>query len=47
MTHRALSDEAVDIAGGTKPRRIAPDQGFSGGHDGTRTRDLYRVMVAL
>ena len=29
------------------PGRIPPHQGFRGGHDGTRTRDLYRVMVAL
>ena len=45
---RTESDKITqERADATKPRRIAPDQGFSGGHDGTRTRDLYRVMVAL
>jgi integrase len=32
---------------GRSPGRTASNQGFVGGHDGTRTRDLQRVMLAL
>ena len=35
------------VSGAKKPRSDCSSPGLLGGHDGTRTRDLYRVMVAL
>ena len=46
--HTVTHDEHPTITSQTRrsPGRIAPHQGLRGGHDGTRTRDLYRVMVS-